>query len=307
MIKVEGIGCSYVHSKGWIINRPEGTGNYLFVHIETPADVLVDGQWRYYPEPCFILFKKGQPQIFHDHDGNKYIDSWIHFDCDKADDLNCFDSKRNNSKNKNLKSHTTQNEDLRKTSTSGASSYTDDIEKLIDELDIPCGIPHVIYNTIELVDLWHIADAEFHQNGKHRQQLLDMKMKTLIYKFADILHSESSTPNKFNRYRKAFGELRSNIYSGNNAATMNDIAALAAQHNMSVSYFEHIYKELFDVPVTKDIIKSRITYARYLLQTTSRSIQDIAQFCGYENVEHFIRQFKSSTGFTPSQFRNSNE
>ncbi|MCR4901816.1 MAG: AraC family transcriptional regulator [Butyrivibrio sp.] len=268
MIIVEGIGSSYVHSNGWNINRPNGTGNYLFLHIETPADILIGDNWHYYSEPCFILFKKGQPQVFHDHEGNKYIDSWVHFDYDKN------------------------------------NSDTDDIAQMIDSLNIPCGKPHIIYNTIELVDLWHLADAEFHQNGEHRLEIMDMKMKTLLYKFADILHSESTTSSKFNRYRKAFGELRNNIYSGNNAALMNDITALAEAQNMSVSYFEHVYKELFEVPVTRDIIKSRITYARYLLHSTNRSIQDIAQFCGYENVEHFTRQFKKITGFTPSQYRN---
>lgn len=266
MIVLQGIGCNYVHSRGWNIERPEGTGNYLFIHIETPSEVLVNGKWQYM-EPCFIMYKKDQPQFFHDYNGNKYIDSWIHFDYDK------------------------ENEDH------------DCVEELIDMLGIPCGVPIVIYNTIELADLWHIADAEFHQNGEHRSELMDMKLRTLIYKFADIMHSESTTASKFNRYRKAFGELRNNIYSGNNAAALNDIAAIAESQNMSVSYFEHVYKELFGVPITKDIIKSRITYARFLLHSSNRSIQEIAEFCGYENVEHFTRQFKKTTGFTPSQYR----
>jgi AraC-like DNA-binding protein len=56
--------------------------------------------------------------------------------------------------------------------------------------------------------------------------------------------------------------------------------------------------------VTKDIIKARIGYARYLLRSSGNSVQDIASYCGYENIEHFNRQFKATVGCTPTQFRN---
>lgn len=266
MIKVEGIGCSYVHTKGWRIDRPGGLNNYLFLHIETPSDVLVGEKIVYYPEPCFILFRKNQRQLFYNHENMTYIDSWVHFASDTDDG-------------------------------------EDEVEKLIDELGINCGMPVVLYNTIELSDLWHLADAEFHQAGNHKKELLDMKMRALIYKFADVMHAESGTASKFNRYRRAFGELRNNIFSGNNAAAITDVEELAKSQNMSLSYFEHVYKELFHVPVTKDIIKSRINYARYLLRSTNKSIQDIASFCGYENIEHFNRQFKATVGYTPTKFR----
>lgn len=264
MIAVEGIGYRYVHQSGWEINRPDGLQNYLFLHIETPSDILVGDEMVYYPEPCFILFKKGQRQHFHNHEKMTYIDSWVHFDTDGSGD---------------------------------------EIDRLIDELEIPSGKPVVLYNTVELNDLWQLADSEFHQAGGHRKDLIDMKMRVLIYKFADVMHAESKTPSKFNRYRRSFGELRNSIFSGNNAASITDVEELAKSQNMSLSYFEHVYKELFHVPVTKDIIKSRISYARYLLRSTDNSIQDIARYCGYENIEHFNRQFKATVGYTPTMFR----
>lgn len=268
MIVVDGIGCSYVHSKGWEIDRPSGLDNYLFLHIETPADVLVDDKIIYYTEPCFIMFKKGQKQYFRNHEKMTYIDSWVHFRSDE-----------------------------------GMGEGEDEVEALLKELDVQYGKPVIIYNTIELSDLWHLVDAEFHQAGNHKKELLDMKMRSLIYKFVDIMHAESGTSNKYNRYRKAFGELRNSIFSGNNAAMITDVEELARSQNMSLSYFEHVYKALFQVPVTKDIIKSRIGYAKYLLRSTNNSIMNIANYCGYENIEHFNRQFKATVGYTPTQFR----
>ena len=312
MISVDAIGCNYVHTKGWEINRPEGLNNYLFLHIQTPSDIMVDGKMVYYPEPCFILFKKWQRQLFHNHEDMTYIDSWVHFrsvsesgsdiirkdghnDAARTDDIN---SGSHNSSN-NSAART-----IRDWNAKDDNNEKDEIEILIESLDIPCGKPVIIYNTIELSDLWHLADAEFHQAGSHKKELLDMKMRALIYKFADIMHSESGTPSKYNHYRKAFGELRNSIFCGNNAATINDVENLAKGQNMSLSYFEHVYKELFHVPVTKDIIKARIGYARYLLRSSGNSVQDIASYCGYENIEHFNRQFKATVGCTPTQFRN---
>ena len=36
---------------------------------------------------------------------------------------------------------------------------------------------------------------------------------------------------------------------------------------------------------------------------TPDSVAHIAESCGYENVEHFNRQFKKITGFSPNQYR----
>ncbi|MCR5769844.1 MAG: AraC family transcriptional regulator [Butyrivibrio sp.] len=299
MISVDAIGYRYVHTNGWDINRPSGLNKYLFLHIETPADILIGDEMVYYPEPCFIMFKKGQRQHFHNHKDMTYIDSWIHFNCESQDS--------NIEKSKNPSIEESKNPGIDESDIDSSNMHNtkapDEIESLINELDIPWGQPIVLYNTIELSDLWQLTDAEFHQAGSHKRELLDMKMRALIYKFADVIHSESGTPSKFNRYRKAFGELRNSIFSGNNAAAITDVTELALSQNMSLSYFEHVYKELFQVPVTKDIIKSRITYAKYLLRSTDNSIQDIARYCGYENIEHFNRQFKATVGYTPTSFR----
>lgn len=37
------------------------------------------------------------------------------------------------------------------------------------------------------------------------------------------------------------------------------------------------------------------------------SIRSLADFCGYENELHFMRQFKKFVGMTPSQYRLANK
>jgi AraC-like DNA-binding protein len=35
----------------------------------------------------------------------------------------------------------------------------------------------------------------------------------------------------------------------------------------------------------------------------SQTINEVARRCGYQNVEHFCRQFKQVTGFSPRKFQ----
>lgn len=55
------------------------------------------------------------------------------------------------------------------------------------------------------------------------------------------------------------------------------------------------------------MIKTKVEKAKMLLVSTDLSISDIAYACGYENVEHFCRQFKRASGRTPKQYRKENK
>ena len=53
-----------------------------------------------------------------------------------------------------------------------------------------------------------------------------------------------------------------------------------------------------------DVIISRIRLAKEYLMHGSYTVAEVAFRCGYNNVEHFCRQFKQKTGLTPGRFRN---
>lgn len=73
--------------------------------------------------------------------------------------------------------------------------------------------------------------------------------------------------------------------------------------NMSPSYFQQIYKQIFGIPAVSDIILNRVGHASYLLKNTTYTVCQISASCGYENDVHFMRQFKKFTGQTPSEYR----
>lgn len=178
-----------------------------------------------------------------------------------------------------------------------------DCHNFFKSLNIPFNTPMVIMNAKDIALMLTDLHTEYLQSGPHHSEIIDLKIKTLFYKFSDIYNIESNFSDKLNRYRRDFNEIRNRIYNYGSFDKSASVSDIAAGLNLSTSYFQHIYKQLFGVSVMQDIINSRIDFACYLLQNQYDSISDIAFRCGYENKEHFTRQFKLVTGYTPKQFR----
>lgn len=96
-------------------------------------------------------------------------------------------------------------------------------------------------------------------------------------------------------------EIRNTIYMNPNEPIST--AKMENHYSYSLSYLRSIYKKCFNISFHQDCINGKITRAKYLLTTTSLHIADIAERCGYEDEKYFLRQFSSSTGFTPNQYR----
>lgn len=177
----------------------------------------------------------------------------------------------------------------------------DALDDFFSSLEIPFETPMVIHNSTMINSMMSDLRNEFFQVSPHHIHIIDAKLRAFFYKFSDMYHQETTFSTKLIRYREPFVHIRNQLYSfENNTATVPEIAASL---NLSVSYFQHIYKELFGVSVTHDMIHSRIEKACQLLHTTRNSISDIAYECGYENKEHFSRQFKEIIGCSPKDYR----
>ena len=52
-----------------------------------------------------------------------------------------------------------------------------------------------------------------------------------------------------------------------------------------------------------DVISGKIEKAKEILTETGCTVSQVAAMCGYENEEHFMRQFKKIVGVTPTGYR----
>lgn len=75
---------------------------------------------------------------------------------------------------------------------------------------------------------------------------------------------------------------------------------------LSTSRFHTVYRSVFGLSPTDDLIRVRIEKAKGLLISGNGSVKDIAEYLGYKNVTHFCRQFKTLTGATPTRYRQIN-
>lgn len=140
--------------------------------------------------------------------------------------------------------------------------------------------------------------SEAIQHRKHSNDIIDLRIRDLIYIMADS-HA-LSTVTSHTLYHE-FAALRRQVLLAPQQPW--NAEELAAKMNISVSYFQHQYKNYFHTSLKRELISARLELAKYLLQASNVSIMQVSEQCGYNNVEHFIRQFQSHIGMPPSSYR----
>ena len=71
----------------------------------------------------------------------------------------------------------------------------------------------------------------------------------------------------------------------------------------SLSAFKLEFKTIFHSAPGKWLKEKRLEYSRFLLETTTCSIEEICDLAGFENKSHFIRIFRNRFNIPPGQYR----
>lgn len=257
MIKIVDMGYQFVNVGGYEANRPEGSGDYLFLYLRCPTEVCLDGTYNWLPADTYLIYEKGTPQIYRKWDAH-FINDWIHFDFDKYD-------------------------------------------QYFEKLGIPMNTPLTLHNNAEIVEMTSSLLIEYFSNGEEHEKVMAQRVDDLFHKFAELYHFSNEYSVKMNNYRAAFTNLRHKIM--NRQYCPGNIGEIAEKMNLSISYFQHLYKDFFGNSIHKDIIHARIEQAAHLLERTDHSISEISRLCGYDNTEHFSRSFKKYKKMSPRNYR----
>lgn len=83
-----------------------------------------------------------------------------------------------------------------------------------------------------------------------------------------------------------------------------NLDSLAAAANLSKYHFINKYKALTGTTPINHFINIKIERACHLLDTSQKSISEIAYILGYEDAYYFSRIFKKVMGLPPRQYRN---
>ena len=82
--------------------------------------------------------------------------------------------------------------------------------------------------------------------------------------------------------------------------SLEEFARLCAR---SLSAFKQEFKNIYQTTPGKWLQEKRLEYARYLLETTNITIEEICMESGFENRSHFIRVFKNRFGLPPGRMK----
>ncbi|MBE7046037.1 MAG: helix-turn-helix domain-containing protein [Ruminococcaceae bacterium] len=88
-----------------------------------------------------------------------------------------------------------------------------------------------------------------------------------------------------------------------NPTQWKDVSYYANKCNLSVSRFQHIFKEQTGMSIKEYISFIRIKYSSELIIESGLSVSEIADSLGYNYSSYFIRCFKKQFGQTPNEYK----
>ena len=127
-------------------------------------------------------------------------------------------------------------------------------------------------------------------------EVLSHLLKALLLKLAESCYRPAGNP-----HTQEMLDLRKRIY--NNPELAWSVESMAKELHLSCGYLQALYKTMFGSSCMEDVILQRLKHAQDQLVATSKPILEIAEDCGYNNVEHFCRQFRKFTSVSPSRYR----
>lgn len=156
--------------------------------------------------------------------------------------------------------------------------------------------------------LYLIKDIEYEHQHKMTGYSLMIKTKLLniltllVRHFQDEEKVSEHIQNKslqLMRLQKAIEHINENF------TTPIRLDELAAMVHMSPNYFSTFFKQTLGTTAMDYMIKLRILRAQKLINTTQRTLLDIALDCGFNNMSNFYRTYKKFFGHSPSAGRDS--
>lgn len=250
------IAIDSVHDSDFVIDRPTGRIDYLFLFIKSPCTFVIENHIFSIINPAVLLLNSNTSHRYFPT-GSQYVDDYLHF-------------------------------------------AVEDKKLFINELTFPLNQPIQVSNNCYIHDILRLISDEFHQENQNSNNVFTLLIRLLMIKVGDewaTFHRQSQDIPHFND----LVEIRNKILnSPEKCWTIEELAELA---HLSHAYFQVIYKRAFGVSCITDVINTKIAQAKIFLTSTNLSVNQISQELGYNEVYHFIRQFKKSTGTTPGAFR----
>ncbi len=261
MFVVHRCGIDSYHGKDFFIAKPQGFDSWSFLYAVTPQRMYWDGRLSDVPAGTCILYPVDYPRFLNCAGGaDFFVNSWVHF------------------------------------SVTNHNVFTDMLEKN----KIPVAKPFrqaessPFYTTLQM-----IVEEQCFVRSNYVEMVSSLMQVMWIQLGRNMISYDQPKDSNEVRQRKAFEELRKNMYSTPEKKWSNE--EMAASVHFGVNQFIFYYRHFFDVTPKQDLIEARIVKAKTLL-AYSAAVKEVAANCGFENEYYFARVFKQKTGLTPTEY-----
>lgn len=150
----------------------------------------------------------------------------------------------------------------------------------------------------EMTDLYHNAIEIAASDRPATQQLLCGIVMHMLGIISFTLRNEAIATDRLDQVVE-----QAKIIMQENVMQNIDLEALAAQLNVSYSWFRKIFRDYTGFPPAKYFTHLKLRHAQYLLTNSHESIKEIAYALNFKSAEHFYTTFKRITGYTPNAYR----
>lgn len=173
-----------------------------------------------------------------------------------------------------------------------------DVVSLFTSVSFPRNTPFCVHNAEKIHELFMRVEEEFFSKSENHELMQDALLRQLIVQILreQITNDAPVYSETELRFRKARSTILSHLEQ---PWTLEDMAALL---DLSPSRFSHIYTSIFHISPKRNLLLERMNKARFFIQSQNYSVSEAANLVGYDNIQHFSKQFKLVTGKAPSEF-----
>jgi len=169
--------------------------------------------------------------------------------------------------------------------------------------NLPLNTPVALGNSFVYEQFFSLIGAEFFGTSLSRENIISNLLNVFFMKISTL--NLPKIMQNDNAYTEQLLKLRQTIY--NMPEKKWNVTDIASSLSLSNGYFHLLYKNTFGTTCHKDVILSRLGYAKELLAFSNEPVHQVASQCGYETIEHFLKQFKKYIHMTPSEYRKINK
>ncbi len=241
----------------FVISRPSGAGEYVFIHFLNPVEILYKGNHITTDANTCIVYSPSEPTWFCSHE--PLVHNWMHITGNVTHHMSLY------------------------------GLTPDTLYSLTDSVFVTS-----IVRELEL---------EYNANRTYFGELTDLKIQELFLKISRNAVDKPPAAGIRTELAERFAGLRQEMFM--NLDKEWPVSRMAAKVFLSEPHFYSLYKQLYGISPTQDLIAARMERAKNLLLQGQYKVSEIAAMLGYAGEYHFINQFRKSEGVSPGKYMSS--